>query len=261
MLFKVMSFNIRFGLADDGPNSWENRKRLTAEAILRPRPDLVGLQEALDFQLEFLASALRGYVIDGHHGDDDGVWRNCCALVYRPERWNLLETHTFWLSRTPEVSSKSWGSRWPRRCTTGKFEDRESGRVLWHFNTHLDFEEPAQVHGAAVILRKVKELTNEDAVVLTGDFNTVPGSAVWRLLTGKMEEDGVTGDFRDSWQELHGNQAAPTYHGFGRFPLSDRIDWILYRGPLRAVDASILMPQGEPYPSDHAPMMTTFEWV
>ncbi len=262
MAFKVMSFNIRFGLAKDGPHSWKNRKELVVEYIRKPLPDLIGLQEALDFQLDFLGKALDEYNIDGNRGDEDGVWRNCCALLYLPRKWKLLETHTFWLSETPEVSSKSWGSLWPRRCTAGKYEELSSGKILWHFNTHLDFGEPAQVNGAAVILRKVKQLAGSDPVVLTGDFNTFPKSRVWNLLTGKAEIDGITGRFKDSWYEANGEKPAPTYHGFGKERMPDRIDWILYSGPLIVHRSDILMPpQGGPYPSDHAPIVTTFEWA
>ncbi len=262
MVFKVMSFNIRFGLADDGPNAWDNRKPLVAETIHKEHPDLIGLQEALDFQLEFLEKALPEYTIDGNHGTEDGVWRNCCALLYLPNRWKLLEAHTFWLSETPEVSSKSWGSLWPRRCTAGRYLELDSGRELWHFNTHLDFGELAQVNGAAVVIRKVDELAGSAPVVLTGDFNTFPKSHVWNLLTGKAEVGGVTGDFRDSWYELNGDKPVSTYHGFGKNPMPDRIDWILYRGALQPVESRVLTPpEGGPYPSDHSPVITTFEWI
>ena len=262
MSFEVMSFNIRFGLADDGPNSWDNRKYLVAEEIHRAHADIVGLQEALDFQIDFLREAIPEYAIDGNRGTEDGVWRNCCALLYLPNRWKLLETHTFWLSETPEVSSRSWGSLWPRRCTAGRYLDIDSGRELWHFNTHLDFGELAQVNGAAVVLRKVGELAGSAPVVLTGDFNAFPRSPVWRLLTGAEKLGGVSGDFKDSWYELNGDRPAPTYHGFGKNPMPDRIDWILYRGPLRAVESKVLVaPKGDPYPSDHFPVTATFEWI
>jgi mRNA deadenylase 3'-5' endonuclease subunit Ccr4 len=54
-----MTFNIRYGLADDGENRWENRKSLVIERIRAFDPDLLGLQECRDdFQAEFIKSHL-----------------------------------------------------------------------------------------------------------------------------------------------------------------------------------------------------------
>ncbi len=260
-MFRVMTFNIRFGLADDGPNSWSNRRLAAASTIAGAEPDLVGLQEALDFQLADLAALLPEYRVDGNRGDEDGVWKNCCALLYRPGRWRLLESHTFWLSETPEVSSKSWGSKWPRRCTAGRYVDLERGREVWHFNTHLDFGEEAQVNGAAVIWRKVLELAGDSPALLTGDFNAPSGSRVWRFLTGEEGFLGLRPDFHDAWEVIHGGEEGPTYHGYGRVDCPDRIDWILYRGGIEAVCSyRIPPPPGGPYPSDHLPVVAEMEW-
>ncbi len=47
---KVMTFNLRFGTAPDGPNHWNNRKDMVIEVIKNYDPDLLGTQECLDFQ-------------------------------------------------------------------------------------------------------------------------------------------------------------------------------------------------------------------
>ena len=44
-MIKVMSFNIRYGLADDGANHWHNRKSLALARIRAFEPDLLGLQD------------------------------------------------------------------------------------------------------------------------------------------------------------------------------------------------------------------------
>ena len=51
---RVMSFNIRYGAANDGANHWDQRKPLVVKAIQSFRPDILGTQETLDFQAEFL---------------------------------------------------------------------------------------------------------------------------------------------------------------------------------------------------------------
>ncbi|RYG36251.1 endonuclease, partial [bacterium] len=59
--FSVMSFNIRYGTAADGENRWEMRKPRTLGYLANARPTLLGLQEALDFQLDEIRDALSGY--------------------------------------------------------------------------------------------------------------------------------------------------------------------------------------------------------
>ena len=51
---KVMSFNVRYGTAMDGDNSWPHRKDIVVETIRKYSPDLCGLQECLVFQAEYI---------------------------------------------------------------------------------------------------------------------------------------------------------------------------------------------------------------
>ena len=45
---KVMTFNIRYGTAADGENSWEYRKHLLIDCLKKYEPDILGVQEAHD---------------------------------------------------------------------------------------------------------------------------------------------------------------------------------------------------------------------
>ena len=57
----VMTFNIRTSLIPDGDNAWPYRKELVAETIRQLAPHVVGMQEAIGEQIEYLASALPEY--------------------------------------------------------------------------------------------------------------------------------------------------------------------------------------------------------
>src|SRR3954453_4505367 len=46
---RVMTFNIRFGTANDGVNHWDKRKEFLIETIKAFDPDLLGTQETLGF--------------------------------------------------------------------------------------------------------------------------------------------------------------------------------------------------------------------
>src|SRR4051812_6573848 len=62
---RVMSFNVRFGTALDGGNSWPFRRELLFKTIEAFGPDLLGTQEVLAFQGRQLHERLKGYDIVG----------------------------------------------------------------------------------------------------------------------------------------------------------------------------------------------------
>jgi endonuclease/exonuclease/phosphatase family metal-dependent hydrolase len=57
----VMSFNIRYGTDGDGKNSWGKRRATVANVIKHHSVDIVGLQECIDFQAEYLVATLPEY--------------------------------------------------------------------------------------------------------------------------------------------------------------------------------------------------------
>src|SRR3954464_11887178 len=59
----VMTFNIRYGTADDGDNNWAARRELLYDVIREQDADVIGLQEALDFQLDAILAAVPGYAV------------------------------------------------------------------------------------------------------------------------------------------------------------------------------------------------------
>jgi len=68
---RVMSFNVRYGTANDGENAWPRRREALCDVIREFEPDLLGLQEVLAFQRDELAAALPGYEAVAA-GRDDG---------------------------------------------------------------------------------------------------------------------------------------------------------------------------------------------
>ena len=94
----------------------------------------------------------------------------------------------------------------------------------------------------ATALRKVIDDSPANLIVC-GDMNDITASHVYRVISGN--------DLKDAWAEA-GNGYAYTYNRFG---LCYRIDHILYRGAIRAIDAERLKGGS----SDHYPMMVTFD--
>ena len=153
---RVLSFNIRYGLADDGDNSWPQRRELVFEAIRAGSYDFIGLQEALPFQIEEIQERLPGYGLLSRTREADPNEGEACAIFYRSSRWRLdPEQHgTFWLSATPEEpGSKSWDSSLPRIATWGAFISRQTDQQIYVYNTHFDHRGSAARLESAKLIR------------------------------------------------------------------------------------------------------------
>ncbi|HNV22732.1 MAG TPA: endonuclease/exonuclease/phosphatase family protein [Candidatus Hydrogenedentes bacterium] len=245
----VMSFNIRFGTANDGENSWENRRDLVVKMLQERAPDIVGTQECLDFQADYIVAKLPEYRWFGVGREADASGERM-AVLYKWQQFSPIEITSFWLSETPEVpGSRSWDSACPRMVTAVRFYHHGTRQFFTFCNTHFDHRsEPARQGAAQVLLNYVNSLDPAMPVVMTGDFNSYAGqSAAWSTL--------VQGDIRDAWLAA-AKTAGPTttYNGFE--PLKEdadrRIDWVLVRGPIAVEHCeTVVYEEGGHYASDH----------
>jgi endonuclease/exonuclease/phosphatase family metal-dependent hydrolase len=136
----VMSFNIRYGAADDGDNSWTYRRDLVFQTIAGHEPAIFGVQECLWFQGEELKEVFPDYRMTGVGRDDGEQEGEMCAIFTLTDRYQLLAHGTFWLSETPEViASKGWDAALPRIATWVRLYDRWcEPDTLFVFNAHFD---------------------------------------------------------------------------------------------------------------------------
>ncbi|MBW1863497.1 MAG: endonuclease/exonuclease/phosphatase family protein, partial [Deltaproteobacteria bacterium] len=183
---RIMSFNIRFGVADDGENSWSNRREVLFGVIDDFNPDVVGLQEDFAFQTKEIIQALPGYgkiAVSDTRGSNRGIHN---AILYRMDRFQVEEKGTFWFSDTPEVpGSKHWGNHRPIICTWAGLREKESGQVFYIYNVHLDYESPASREKSVVLLaHRITQKKNSDTFVVTGDFNSRESSVNIMYLKG-----------------------------------------------------------------------------
>lgn len=106
----VMTFNIRFGTANDGPDRWEIRKARVVQLLRTRKPEVIGLQEALHFQIEDLLQAFPDYGIVGVGRVDGKTAGEYSAIMFHKKRLQQLQSETFWLSEEPHVpNSTHWG--------------------------------------------------------------------------------------------------------------------------------------------------------
>ena len=241
----VLSLNLRFGLADDGPNRWEQRRAALAPLLSAWPCDFYGFQEANDFQIEFLAELLPDYGLIGRRFPAPPFWQNNILFFHR--RWQNLASEHFFLSPTPDLPSRFRQSRWPRQCTLGIF--RQGQRHLICVNTHFDFKTSIQTRSAELICQRLMGQASTWPAILMGDFNAGPQSPCYRVFTTIPSAGGP--GFRNTQQPPYSG----THHGFSGKSQDEPIDWILYRGDLAASGAGVIQNRfAGYYPSDHFPL-------
>ncbi len=228
---RVMSFNIRFATDSDGDNAWPKRKEFLLDTIQAFAPDLLGTQETLASQRDFLKEALTDFEVLAAGRDDGADQGEMMALFFRKSRFEKLSGGHFWLSESPDiVGSKSWDSSLPRMVTWVKLRDRQSPADLpiAYFNTHFDHRGlQARLESSRLIRRKIAELAQGCRVIVTGDFNTAEATAPYDALFAPDGENRPV--LFDTFRKAHParTDSEGTFNGFDpNVTKGARIDWI-----------------------------------
>jgi endonuclease/exonuclease/phosphatase family metal-dependent hydrolase len=193
---RIITYNIHRSIGVDRKTSPER----IADVIAAQEPDVVALQE-VDFgqarptlydQASIIAEKL----------DFQPVW------IERERCGNAI------LSRFPMKMVKAGGLRRPRRwhsiARRGALwvEVEAHGARIQVINTHLGLTPASRLNQVKVLLGP-EWLNNPDCrppVILCGDFNTQSGSAVFRLINGRLRNVGelmVDGQSERTWPSSH----------------------------------------------------------
>ena len=261
----VMTFNIRYGTANDGENKWSSRRDMLFALLRKENPDLIGLQEALRFQIDEILAAVPGYAVVGVGRDDGKAAGEMSAILFRTARFDVAASGTFWFSDTPEVpASKSWGNRITRISTWARFVDRD-GTAFTHYNLHLDHEsQPSREKSTALLLERIKaRAVPTEPVIVTGDFNVGESNPALHVLVGPAGPAGAPAaghapaPFIDTFRAVHRDEqevGSFTAFTFGQ-TRGEKIDYVLVQPGTTVLDASIVRTsEGGRYPSDHFPV-------
>ncbi len=255
---KVMSFNIRYGQAKDGTNNWPLRRELVVQTIKTFDPDLLGTQEVLDFQAAFLRDQLPGYAFHGVGREDGSNQGEFVPVMFKTNRFELVDSGFFWLSETPEVpGSKSWDTALTRMLSWVVLRDRRGdGQPFVFANVHFDHRGvQARIESAKLIRRKAAELAGQYPGILCGDFNTTEDGQPYQVL---VKGKGFGGpEFVDSFRVIHPERSPneASFHGWTGGRAGSRIDWIIHTPEFATLNAMIdYTNDGGRYPSDHYPV-------
>ncbi|MCQ2139030.1 MAG: endonuclease/exonuclease/phosphatase family protein [Bacteroidales bacterium] len=250
---KVMSYNIRLGIADDGDNSWDFRKPATIEMLETLNPDIFGVQEAYNYQLSYITDNCPQYSCFGVGRDDGSDEGEHMSIFYDNTKFECLEWGNYWLSETPEVPSFGWDAACRRTATWALLKNKQTGSEFFFVNTHLDhIGVQARINGLALVVDKIADMNpNGNPMILTGDFNVEPDDICLVDLNTKMSSARATAEVSDT---------KPSFNGWGE--ASETIDYIYYSGfscckTFRVVDESFA---DKPYISDHYPVIAEIEF-
>ncbi len=253
---KVMTLNVRYDNPRDSLNAWPNRASMVCEFIKTEKPDILGMQEVLLRQYMVLDSALGEYASVGVGRSDGAKGGEMNPLFYLKERFDMARTKTFWLSGTPEVEgSQDWGAGLPRIVTWAELVDKKTHEHLFFFNTHFAHDsDSARVMSSELLLVKVDSIAAGFPFIITGDFNQLPTSKGYAILTGPAESVPL---FRDSYIISVRNPDGPgyTFNGFSDKQGSGRIDYIFVKEGMKVLDHSTIAKKEHGiYLSDHWPV-------
>jgi endonuclease/exonuclease/phosphatase family metal-dependent hydrolase len=263
---RVMTFNIRYGTAPDGGNAWANRRALALRVIREFDPTILGMQEALRFQLDEIGHAL-SHTGEVGVGRDDGMRAGeYAAILYDRRRLKVLSDGRFWLSDTPEVpGSMTWGNRYPRIVTWARFADLATSATFVVFNTHWDHEsQPSRENSTRLLLQRIAaRFVPEDPVLVMGDFNCGADNHAFQQLLAPQRDLHLIDTFRVIHPSVTG---VGTFHAFRGNRDGQKIDFVLV-SPVdngadakvwRILDADIVHTNDDGhYPSDHFPVTAT----
>lgn len=247
---KAITYNIRYDSPNDGVNIWDNRKEGLVKFLSKHNLDIIGTQEGLTHQLDYIKSALTDYKMIGVDRDNNGKGEYS-SIFYNTNTLDLVSSGTFWLSPTPDTPTRGWDAALNRICTFGLFQSKNSTKKFYVFNTHFDhMGEEARLNSAVLIDEKIKAINSKNIpVFFLGDLNcepnTKPIDAIKRSmldgqLIAKETFDGPVG----------------TFSGFDvNAPLNRRIDYIFVKDLLvneyKHLDTKL---SNGLWPSDHLPV-------
>ena len=248
----IISYNIRYDNNWDIENSWKIRRNKISQILVQYSPSIIGIQEGLLNQVQYIDSSLIDYDYVGVGRDDGKKKGEFCAIYFDTTRYVLLKNSTFWLSETPDTISVGWDAALERICTYGLFKDRITKEEFLVFNTHFDhIGVVAREKSSELILKRINKINYQSLpVVLMGDFNSIPNSSPVKEIKTELSDA-----LQISLEKLQGPRG--TFNGFNKdLPIEKRIDYI-FTNDLKVLSYTHINDRlnNNRHISDHLPVM------
>jgi len=250
---KIMSQNMRY--ADDGNgNNIMDRAPRFKQLVEMYQPDIIGTQETTAkwnnyFRRYFKDTyGMVGCSRDGRNAST-GEWG---TILYRLDRFELLDSDDFWLTKTPGKVSRVAGANCNRICTWALLKDKNTGETFVMANTHLDHStNEVRVQQLGYLFAGLSELIEKYPIYITGDYNATPTSDVYKMAVETLLDSHV-----ESLENK--SDISHTFDSYGAIKNGSRIDYCFYNDRSIALWYKILNEQFNGYVSDHYGIITEF---
>ncbi len=248
---KVVSFNL-----DANEATISQRSRLLLPLIKSFEPDSIGVQEARG---SWISQLNRLLVRDGYTrvGVDAGGNENgspayfATFIFFRTDKYTLVDSGTFWMSKTPDVPSIYDNTvDCNRTCTWALLENKETGFRYVHMNTHLDWMNMEVNRIQVAMIREQIERFSAMGypVFATGDYNCDEGTGSYR----EMLKSDLIGDSKHLAEKT---MDLGTYPSYGKYDVTktEPIDYVFVtKDMMKVLEYKVIddKPDGQ-YVSDH----------
>jgi len=265
---RLATYNVRYinrdpNKADKGNRAWAARRDYVIRNVLDNQLDIVGMQEVTGnnhdsitgkSQLKDLQDGLKGYTCIAYEREDTNYSYNC--IFYRTDKYECLSHYSFWLSQTPEVCSKGWGSRYSRRCIVALMKDKRTHHQFYFCCAHTDFD-PIEVG------EKQAELLGERLTPLAQHYT--PLVLVGDLNYDRYDKPSIHQVYTRYFKDSSSDHTTPTYKHWKT--ISDttfnglEIDYLYYLNMIPRHRKVITEDYGRGVPpSDHFPIYVDFQF-
>ncbi len=248
---KAMTYNIKFDNPDDKSFNWETRKNHISQTISSNLPDVLGLQGCYYNQIKWLEEELEYY--DWYAvGSEDGEFRGeFCPILYNKTKFDKLDSGTIWLSKQESIpGSKSWDAKMPVVLTWVKIKNIVTQENLFVFNTRLSNNKKAKMESSKMLIAKIKEISNGEIFILTGDFNSQPEEENIQLISKFCKEASSSSFLKTSTinytfiEQIQGGKILKTQ------------DYVFFSNEIPVNSYDVLdNSYNDRYPSDHLPVL------
>eukprot|EP01102_Stenamoeba_stenopodia_P010430 TRINITY_DN3141_c0_g1_i1.p1 TRINITY_DN3141_c0_g1~~TRINITY_DN3141_c0_g1_i1.p1 ORF type:complete len:400 (-),score=97.24 TRINITY_DN3141_c0_g1_i1:147-1346(-) len=274
-----------FPFSDPAALEWEFRKQHLVSILTEHPHDILCLQEVDKFEEYYEASlGAKGYkgIFKGKSDANPHATRDGCALFYNTTRFQVVEKRFVELS--PQHSQIAILVKLrlldDNDDDVGQDQKPQKGVVVatTHLKAKVGFEELRLQQGRA-LLQRIREFVQDDVqvkewpVVVTGDFNDIPGSLVFQLFAEgafTKEEPTTSASIEHPFnlKSAYPKDIFTTYKNRGTV-VKRCIDYIWFDANRLELSERLEIPSTESmphllpavyYPSDHLAIAAKFVW-
>ena len=219
--------------SDDG---WSAIEADITAAVKMSGADVLSIQGQTQSQALKLANSLDGFLlVGGQRRWKEGARQGC--LLVRSDTVDVAYSVEIPLSDTGDVQGVA---------AVATITVKESnGRPIVLASVDADPEhQRRRLDDIASVIRAVEDKAPDRRAgrVVLGSFYEAPDKGAYRLLTGRRSNRGVTGDFRDAYRRVGGDEAQGQSWRRGGDTL--RADWIMV-SQVEIQAAHLVVPEGE----------------